>query len=201
MYNFKQHLEDDEKILYEGQATPGKGEKSVGGLIFVIGFMLCLQIAMIGAVVSKTGDGAKGIDSDFIFLFLITLAFEGIAVYALIYNFFIKKKAVADDYYCLTNKRAFKYETKKDKLVFGYLVNYEEIEVLNEKENYGDLRMMMVVQENECKQMDINDIKELIFNPNPEDMPCITFEAIENPYIVLALAQKAREEILKNTEI
>ena len=88
-------------------------------------------------------------------------------------------------------------ESKKDKLVFGYLAKYEIMEVINENDNYGDLRMM-INKENDSTQPDLNEIRELIFNPNSQDMLFIIFESIENPHLVLISAQNARQEILKS---
>lgn len=113
MYNFENNLLVDEKILYQGKPTPGKGGKSVGGLLFLICFALGIQALMILSVVTKTGDGAGGINLGFIIIFLAATLFLGLGVYGLFYNLFLKKKQVADDFYCLTNKRAMKYEAKK----------------------------------------------------------------------------------------
>lgn len=198
MYDFKSNLLEDEKIIYEGRPVPGTGSKNIGGPLFIIGFMALMQFLLIWSIVTKTGDGAYGINLSFIIIFLATLLFDVIAIYALLYDLFIKKKAVADDYYCLTNKRAFKYESKKDKLVFGYLINYDDIHCDSRKNGYGDLYMGIVYKETNDSKQDLNNIKDIILNKDPENMPWIIFECIEHPAKVSKLAKDARNELKKS---
>lgn len=197
MYDFKKHLDDDEKILYEGRPVPGKGDTSIGGCLFIVIFMAIIQGIMIWSVITGTGDGAEGINLSFVVIFGGTLLFDAIAFYNIFYLLFFKKRAVSDDYYCLTNKRAFKYELKKDKLVYGYLVNYEEMKCLNRKDGYGDLYMGIIMKESSSPEKDMVKVKDIMFNPNPENMPTITFESITKPGEVLKIAKQAREEQLK----
>lgn len=116
MYNFQKYLEKEEKILYQGQPMKNAETKKNIGLISVILFMLFVQGLMIWSLVTKTGDGANGINRNFIIVFLVTLFFQGISICDLVYDFFIKKKAIMDHFFCITNKRVFKYEEKKNKL-------------------------------------------------------------------------------------
>lgn len=199
MYDFNSNLIEDEKIIYEGRPVPGTGSKNIGGPLFIIGFITLMQFLLIWSVVTKTGDGAYGITPGFVIIFLVTLLFDAIAIYNLIYTLFIKKKAVADDYYCLTNKRALKYESKKDKLVFGYLINYEDIHYDSRKNGYGDLYMGIIYKETNDSIQDLNNIKDLLFNKDPKNMPWIIFESIEHPAQVGKLAKNARNE-LKNLD-
>lgn len=129
MFNFNQVLMPNEEILYEGKPVPGKGNKNISSILFVLLFVALIIGLLIWSVVTKTGDGAKGITINFIMIMLVAILFGGIGVYSFIYNVFIKKKAVQDDIYCLTNMRALKYEFKKQKLIYGYLIKYEQIEV------------------------------------------------------------------------
>ena len=196
MYNFEKHLEKDEKILYRGRPIPGKGDKSIGGCIFIILFMALMQGLMIWSVVTGTGDGADGINLSFIVIFGVTLLFDGIAFYNIFYLLFFKKKAVSDDYYCLTNKRAFKYESKKDKLVYGYLVNYEDMRCQNTKDGVGDVYMGIIMKESSSSEEDLIRVKDIMFNPNPENMPTMLFECVEKPRNVLKIAKENYEIII-----
>lgn len=92
MYNFKQNLNENEQILYEGRPVPGTGSKNVSGLLFIILFILIIQILMVLSVIFKLGDGAYGIDSGFIIIFGVTLFFDWIAIRGLYYNLFKKKR-------------------------------------------------------------------------------------------------------------
>ncbi len=202
MYNFSQHLMADEKILYQGRSVPGKGGKAVGGLVFLIFFALAIQGLMIWSVITKTGDGANGINLSFIVIFLAVTLFLGLGVYGLFYNLVLKKKVVADDFYCLTNMRAMKYEMKKNKLVFGYLAYYDEMRCDNVKDNFGDFYMGIVFNDEytDDSLQTIAQLKNIIMNPNPENMPFINFESIENPYQVMKLAKEAKQNILQKEQ-
>ena len=201
MYNFSSHLLANEKILYQGQPVPGKGSKSLGGILFLICFALFIQVALIWSVVTKTGDGANGVNLTFIIIFLTATEFLGFGIYGLLYNLVLKKKQVADDFYCLTNIRAMKYEAKKNKLVFGYLAYYDDIHCNNVKDNFGDVYMGVVADEK--SQNDISSlsvIKDLMMNPNPENMPLINFESIEDPYKVMNLVKEAKRDLTPRME-
>lgn len=201
MYNFKQHLEEGERILYQGKPVPGMVSKNVGGLSFIIVFMLVIQVLMVWSVITGSGDGANGINIDFIIIFLVTLLFEGIAIYGLIYNLFLKKKSVIDDYYCITNKRILKYEERKQELVCGNLAYYENISCSSEKGNYGDLTMSFFKDDDEDEELtreNIGEVLEMALHPDPNNMPSITFLSIENPRKVYEIAMNARMDLLSN---
>lgn len=198
MYDFKNNLLENEEIIYEGRPVPGTGSKNIGGQLFIIAFISLMQFLLIWSVVTKTGDGVYGITLGFIIIFLSTLLFDALSIYSLIYTLFIKKKAVSDDYYCLTNKRALKYESKKDRLLFGYLINYDDIHCDSRKNGYGDLYMGIVYKETNNSGQDLNNIKELIFNKDPENMPWIIFESIHHPAQVCKLAKDARNKLKKS---
>jgi len=198
MFDFNKYLEKDEVILYEGRPSPGKGDKSIGGCMFIIGFMAIVQALMIWSVITGTGDGANGIDITFIIIFGVTLLFDSLAVYNIVYLKFVKKRAVQDDYFCITNKRALKYESKKNKLVCGYLVNYAQIECLNMKSGFGDLYMQIDVKESGDAAEDLAYVKDIMLNPNQENMPTMIFECIENPRNVAKIAKEARDKLLES---
>lgn len=195
MYNFKKHLDDKESILYQGQAMPDKGDKNIKGFLLIIGLMLLIQVIIAWSAVTSDMNIAKIIVAICLNPFIwVTLLFDGLAIYGLVYNTFLKKKILEDVFYCITNKRALKYETKNDKLFFGYLEYYGEMRIDNLKDNFGNLYMGIIADNN----TNLKTLKDLMFNPNPENMPSITFESIENPDEVLQLAQKARQEILNS---
>lgn len=193
MYNFEQHLEEGENILYIGTPVPGKGSKNLGGLLFALCFVLGIMALLVWSVVTGIGDGAYGIGLNFIIIFAVLLLFIGLVGWGIIYNLLIKKSAVKDDVYCLTNKRAFKYEMRKNKLVYGYLCNYKEVRIDGLKDNYGDVYMGIVYSATGDSKQDLSNIKSLMFNPNPKDMPCLTFESIENPNQVVSLIRANRD--------
>lgn len=199
MYNFQNNLLSDEKILYEGKPVPGKGGKNIGGFIFLICFVLLIQILLIWSVTTKTGDGAEGMSLGFIIIFLVSLLFLGLGVYGLLYNLVLKKKKVEDEFYCLTNMRAMKYNFKKNELVFGYLTYYDDIHCDNVKNNFGDLYMGILMDEESTGDtaQALLKLKDMMMNPNPENMPYINFESIENPYKVMEIAKNAKKEILQ----
>ena len=182
MYNFEQYLEDGESILYIGTPVPGKGSKNLCGLLFALSFVLGIMALLIWSVVAGIGDGASGINFNFIIIVSVLLIFIGFIGWAIIYNLFIKKNVVKDDIYCLTNKRAFKYEFHKNKLVYGYLCNYKEVRVDGLvdglKDNYGDVYMGIVYGSTGDSRQDLSNVTKLMFNPNPKDMPYLIFESI-----------------------
>jgi len=198
MFDFSKYLEEDEKILYEGRPVPGKGDKSIGGCIFIIVFVAIIQALLIWSLVYKVGDGAEGITLSYIIIFAVTLLFDALAVYNIAYLKFFKKRAVKDDYFCITNKRALKYESKKNMLVYGYLVNYVHITCENEKDGYGDLCMHIDIGESGDAAEDLAYVKDIMTNPNPENMPTMIFECIEKPRNVRKIVVEARDKILES---
>lgn len=198
MFDFNNQLIEEETILYEGIPILGKTDKNILGELVVIGFILIIQILLIWSVVTKTGDGANGINLSFIIIFLTTLLFASLVVYNIIYKLFIKDKKIAKHQYCITNKRVIKYDGKNNELIFGNLSNYEFIEVQNEKNNHGDLYMGVLINENVNSNTDtLIEIKNILLNKNPNDAPFIIFESIKNPYQVLNIVENARNSLNK----
>lgn len=197
MFDFSKYLKEDEEILYQGKPTPvsGKGNSNNQGLIFLILYCLAIQIILILSIVYKIGDGANGINFSFIVIFLVILLFELLGIYGLLDNLFLKKKRLVGIYYCVTNKRVLEYEQKKDKLVYGYLINYEEIKCANMKNGYGDLCMSAKLdKEGDLSMMEVKDI---ILHPNYENMPSIIFESIKSPKEVSKIVINARKNLLE----
>lgn len=199
MFNFEQYLLDNEKILYQGKSVPGKGSKNIGIALFIILFMLVCQVLLILAITKEIKKGRFEMLFPFILFFGVTLLFDAAGIYLLVYNLFIKKKAVAGNYYCLTNLRALKYEAKKDKLVFGYLIDYKDIRVDSEKDEYGNVYMAKNLRKLEIDNQNLSTVKEVSSNSDQKGMLSITFESVENPYWIVNLAKEARQSLLEET--
>lgn len=199
MYDFSKHLFPDEKILYQGKPTLGKTAKDIKGILLFIGFALLIQIVMILSVITGTGDGKNGITLGFILIFLVVTLFLGLGIYGLFYNVILKKKRIADNAYCLTNIRAMKYESKKGKFVFGYLAHYDDYYCSNVKNNFGDVYMGIIFKEQngDSATKTLLKLKDLMMKPDPENMPFINFESIEDPYNVIHLIEDAKQNIKK----
>lgn len=198
MFNFNQVLMANEEILYEGKPVPGKGNKGIGGILFLLAFVAVWCGILIWSIVTNTGDGANGIDGDFIIMLLIGLGLGAFGIYAFVYNVFIKKKAVADDIYCLTNMRALKYEFNDQKLTYGFLLKYDQIEVQNEKDGFGDVYMGIITPDNLTEEQQMLFVKENLLNKKPNDMPIMLFECVERPYEVMQIALTAHNQLLMN---
>lgn len=201
MYDFSQYLMEGEEILWSDRAVPGKGDKSIGGELFVIGFCLVCQILLIVSVVFGIGDGAGGMDIGFIIMFLAICLFEVICGYSIIYKKFLKHKQVADDFYCITTKRAFKYEANDDKLVYGFLERYDHVEASNCAGGYGDLVLSVVIDTGNDEE-DLKEFKRVMSEKDPTNMPQLLFESIKSPSsvgrIVKEQIAKIREENKNN---
>ena len=193
MYKFEQYLNSDEKIIYQGRPEPGKGSRNVTGETLAIVFILMIQLIDVWSVITKTGDGANGVDFSFIMIFLIGLGLQCFFIYGIIYKLFLKSKAVGDDYYYLTNQRVFKYEAKKKKLVYGYLINYDDIRTYDIEGDYGDIFLGVNFDENDKKSS--NNNKPTIYNP--KNMPYIIFESVKFPDNIAKLAVDARNNLIK----
>ncbi len=186
MYEFGKDLMLGETILYEGKPVPGKAKKNVGGLlVFVI---LCILIILVWAVVNKFGDDAYIMNAKPFFLGLIFMC--GLGICQNIYNVFFKNNKIKDEYYCITNLRVMKYNKKKNKLVFGYIENYDLVFIDNEKGKYGDLCMQ--------KDMFKDDLIMETMQQDPEDMTRIIFSSIENPEHVKEIFKGAAKKIEKD---
>lgn len=191
MFDFNKVLTENEEIIYKAQPVAGKGDKSIKGPIFGILFIFVCQLLLVLSLVFKIGDGENGINLSFIIIFAVTLLFDGILLYSIIYNLFIKQKSVSDDYFCITNKRVLKYQDRKQELQFGYLYYYASIEISNEKDGFGDITFT-------SNQIEEEEILSIMFKPNKENMPSITFESVANPKEVVDIARKARKDLISN---
>ena len=183
-YDFSQHLEEGEEILCECRPCPGKGSKNIGGIAVIVGFCVVVVALLVTSLVFGIGDGADGFDMTYLIFFTVIGLFLAIALSSFIYNVFLKKKAVSDDFYCVTNKRVMKYESKKDKFVCGYIENYVHISYTNEKDGYGDITMSVNPDKAGIDTDSVSgmiDFKNMMLHPNAENMPTMTFESVEHP--------------------
>lgn len=193
MYNFEKLLYPNEKILYQGRSFPGKGKKNIIGLLIGEALMIFTEVILIYQLTQFLDP--KSLLLAFVF-FIMILIFG----YGILYELFIKKIVIADDEYCLTNQRAFKYESKTGNLVYGYLNNYRSIRAINVKDNFGDVRMEMIYKngnDTNFTKEDIVEIKNLMLHPNEENMPYMLFESVENPEEIVKLVIEARKELQK----
>jgi hypothetical protein len=154
---------------------------------------------MIWSVIAGVGDGANGINLTFIIIFGTTLLFDAIAIYNIIYTLFLKDKMVADDFYCITNYRVMKYEEKSKKLIYGYLINYEDIKSHSNRGGYGDVTFSVVFSDSANEEETLK-IKNIILHPNPKNRYMIEFESVKKPYEIIKIAKKAREQVLLEFE-
>lgn len=194
MYNFEKELFNHEKVICLGQSFPGKGGKNIGGALLIILFMLCIQGLMVWSLNGGIGDGEHGINLSYIILFLVTLLFDGIAVFVLIYNIFIKGRKINGDCFCLTNFRLLKYESKNNRVIYGYLENYDDIHCDSVKNGYGNLYIGSIYNLTDDKGKDLKNILEVAFNSDTENVPYIWLESVKQPLQLAELVIKIRNE-------
>lgn len=175
--DFSKYLQNDEKIIQELRPSYGKGStnKNTKAISIILIIILIIHISVTALIMSSDDK------SPIVIITITFLLFEVLSISGLIYNIFIKKKVIQDDYYCITNKRVFKYDLKKDKLVFGYIINYT-FDIRNEKDKAGDLYMQVDLSSlNNSNDMKIVSItKNILMHPNPTNRPFICFECIED---------------------
>lgn len=193
MHNFSQYLTKGEEIIYVDKPVPGKGDKNIGGLFFIIGFMAFIQFLLIISVVFKIGDGAYGINLTWLILFATTLLFDAIAIHGLWYSLYRKERTVADDEYCLTNKRVFKYESKTCEVTIGRLDNFDRIVSQNCKDGYGDVVFQKVFKEHE-EPTSLKEVYDFVKNQDKHDMDFMSFESIKSPRKVVKLAKQYKNK-------
>lgn len=194
MYDFNQYLEPDEKILYQGKSVPKASIGNVVILILVLIAMLLVQFIMIISICENNLINNPIV----IIMFLVMIFFDGAIILGIINSLFLNKKKAKNCFYCLTNKRALRYDLKDNKLVYGYLINYDDIKIYNIKHNYGDLYMGITYSGTNNYKNDLVNVADALFNPDSKNMPNISFSCIENPEYVLSLAKSARAELVYN---
>lgn len=194
MYDFNQYLESDEKILYQGKSVP---KSSIGNVIILILVLIAMLLVQFIMIISIRENNLINNPSAII-IFLVMIFFDGAIILGIINNLFLNKKKAKNCFYCLTNKRAFRYDLKDNKLVYGYLINYDDIKIYNIKYNYGDLYMGITYSGTNNYKNDLVNVTDALFNPDSKNMPSISFSCIENPEYVLSLAKSARAELVYN---
>lgn len=196
MYDFSMNLTSDEQILYQGNSVSTTVTRNIGGYIFLMLFSLGLESLLIWSVVTGSGDGANGINGNFILFTIIIMLFFAGGVYGLIYDLFLKKNLVRGKLFCITNKRVLSYDVRKGKLVFGYLENYEKIVINSLQNNIGDIVFSIAEEKvNSNSISDLKTVKDLMLNPDPENMPILQLQSVQNPEEVKQIAEQARNEL------
>lgn len=190
--NIDSMLLPDEEILYKGVAVPGKGSKSLLGIIIMIAVCLVPIIAI--SEFSQIG-------ISMMIVMAIALLFIGIAVYAFIYNFILKNRKIKGQEYFITNQRAIIYSSKKNEFKIGYLNRFDEFRVDNEKDNFGDVYMGIVADKNNNSEENLELIRDTLLNPDKDNMNTIYFELVENPYQVMKIAMEQRKKLVPNRPI
>ena len=139
MYDFSKELDPNEEILYQGSPAMGKGSNHIIKSLILLTFSLLGQALMIWNICVKIGDGEYEINTSFIFIFLAFLLFGLLALYSFAQSLWMKISKKTNIYYCVTNQRVLEYRVKKDKLIYGYIENFDFIKP--ESGKYGDVHM------------------------------------------------------------
>lgn len=189
MFDFKSILNSDEVILYQGKSNVSNISKNIMGELFIIFVTIIFDIVLF-VFPSK------------LLLGLIAVGiFQILCVWSIFNTLFLKKGKVIDNLYCITNIRAIKYDLKSGILYFGYLANYSNNYVINEKNGYGDL--VLKISGNHDK-LEFDGVDLITFSknvtsinrhPKLDNMPFINFEGIENPRAVLDIVNNAKSKL------
>ena len=178
MHDFEQYLEEDEQILY----VSAKKNMHLKKMINMIYRAVILVVVYIFIFYRQ-----------FFVLKLIIMTII-VVVASLIIDksseFFKYKIAKSKQvHYCLTNKRAFRYDEHINELEYGYLKNYSKVSVNNVLQNIGTVIMEVDYSRNgENDLIQAQVIKQQLDEyPNKEDMHRMIFENIKDPEYVAAL--------------
>ena len=189
MYNFKEILEKNEKIIYEGKPNMKKNNINPFAYFFAFSLLLFCQFILIWSVKTSTKDGAHGINLNFIFIFFIIIIFEGLLIYAIIYDKVLKKQK-SNDAYCITNKRVLKYNSTNNSITSLYVVDCCDMRFTTTKKNFGNIYIgIKELNKNTIKNSNIKDIIKKIKDLNDS---YIVFESIENPHYILSILENIK---------
>ncbi len=193
MFRFEDVLMDDEVILYEGTPVPGKGSKSITGELLVLGFCAFVTALLVFGI-------ARDWEESGVLAIIPTLPFfvaVGIFVAVCGYSIFNKKykrdRDVLDDFYCITNQRLLKYESKKDALIYGNIANFDHMEVYDEKDGYGSITFYQSVSDGATEKEQVAYLVKMK-SQDASDRLLIGFECIRDPKAVLKIAKEARNK-------
>lgn len=193
MYDFKKDLLKDENIVYTCRPTPGKGNKQIKESIFL--FILATLTQIILFIVNKTKTDLT-LDMNIYIIIGVTIVVDLIALAKLIYNLYIKKYNVSDDYFCITTKRILKYEKRINRLSCGYIKKYKYIRIRNEKDGYGDIQFDTYVQDIISKRdLDIPSIDDL--KKDYSDLDRIVIESVKNPKKIVKIVERINKKLNK----
>src|SRR5574344_1312574 len=162
-YNFRPHLMQGEKILYEARPVIQKKFS---------------KYSLVGYIVS-----------------LIVLSY--ILFMLLVMNDYISIGVPIVIIFIIIIIRVLKYEYRKQKLICGYLKNYATIKIHSVVGECGDLTFEIKISES--VRQGSSNIFSLMSNPNPNNMPVITFESIKDPISVKNIVIQAKS-LLENVE-
>lgn len=194
MHDFKQDLKENEGIVYTCRPTPGKGNKQINEWLFLILLATITQIILLS--VSMTRSEIE-FDMSRNLVLGVTIIVDLIAISGLIYNYFIKKYKVSDDYFCITTERILKYEERTKKLSCGYIKKYKFVRIRNYKNGYGDIQFDSYVQDIVSKRdISLPNIED--FKQNYEDMDRMVIESVKNPKKIAKIVKKINKKL--NTE-
>ena len=204
MFDFENVLMEDEVILYQGNAVPGKGSKSIFGELFLLGFSLFIAAILWASLKFGIGDGEGGINLSFIVIMAVDLLFVVIALYSIFYKKFKQDRDVADDAYCITNKRVLRFNGAQ--LLCGYLANFDTIEEEVGKDGYGNVTFYRECPDSATDEEQMAFLKAMK-NQDDSDRMTMQFECVQDPKSIAKIAKKARavvrdqiEEIVEETE-
>lgn len=197
MYDFSQHLEVDEKIIYQGQSFHGKGNNGIKEFFIVKIVALVVDIPLFIMIFFPSYSNADILT--YIFFSLFSVFFNYTAIYQ-IYYARKKRKQLANNFYCLTNQRAIKYDYNNNEIFFGSLRQYEDVRCYRVKDGYGDLYMGIILENGGSTGEELSTATKMLKDPDSTDMPYMEFTSIKDPESVKNLIIKVRQDIL-NKEI
>ena len=192
MYDFTKHLEPDEKILYQCKAVPKSSITSSFIFLLLMIVMILLEIITYFIFIEYH----KNIV--ILIMFIILLFFNILFATGFIYNLFINRSKAKNCFYCLTNKRVFRYNLKKNKLIYGYLIDYADIRIHNVSHNCGDIYMGVILSSTSDVKTDLVNLATVL--SDSKNKPYICFSCIENPEYVLSLIRSARADLLYDSK-
>lgn len=194
MYDFKKDLQQNEAIVYTCRPTPGKGDKQIKEWFFLLLLATVTQIILLSVSITRS---EIEFDMSRDLILGVTLVVDLIAISGLIYNYFIKKYNVSDDYFCITTNRILKYEERTKQLSCGYIKRYKYVRIRNYKNGYGDIQFDAYVQDIVSKRdIDIPSLDDL--KPNYNDMDRMIIESVKNPKKIAKIVKKINKKL--NTE-
>ena len=184
MFDFNTVLTDNETIIYQGKPIPGKGKFNIKKTLSALLFLIFIEIAILIT--------QENIFDNLLFIIII-LIFILALLQAMKYNTIIRNKIAKENLYCMTNFRVLQYNTKENKLYYGYLARFSIIEIFNENNGYGDVSFSVNLKTETGDKFSLKKIKKL--SKDRTNMLEITFLCIKDPKEIVKLAEAAREKL------